>query len=383
MVSYLQSELNKRVGGADILVDELGIFALNSKPVEFKLYSDNADDLNTAAGMINSMMSEISGTKGVYTNNEVATYGYEVNMDALKLNSLGLTQAEAQNELNIALMGRTVSAYRNGSKEYNIVLDSDIDSVDRLKAFEIKSSILENKHSVSQFANVALSSDKTTISRVNGRKGRIVGCYVEADASPIDIQTELEKRVNESIDEFPQSVIIEASGKKKIFFEEVLSNIGVAALVAVAAIIIILLLQFGTIRRVLIIFISVPFGLAAGFVALYITGQPLSLFALIGAVSLLGCVLANAIVLVECISNACDEGVPLEQACKDAGNARLRPIMMSSMTTVLGLLPLALFGDTLFVPMAVLMLAGLLISMTANLVLVPMVYYLAYRHKYE
>lgn len=69
------------------------------------------------------------------------------------------------------------------------------------------------------------------------------------------------------------------------------------------------------------------------------------MFALLGAVSLLGCVLANAIVLVEFINDELASGLPLEDACKSAGGKRVRPIMMSTMTTVLGLLPLALFGD--------------------------------------
>lgn len=72
-----------------------------------------------------------------------------------------------------------------------------------------------------------------------------------------------------------------------------------------------------------------------------------------------------------------------EGCCKSAGGKRVRPIMMSTMTTVLGLLPLALFGDAMFVPMAVLMMAGLAVSMCINLVLVPMIYYLAYKKKYK
>ncbi len=381
MVDFLQDELNSRVGGASMLVEELGIMTLNSKPVEMKIYSDNTDDLNTAAEMINDMLTNIEGTKGVRNKNELATYSYYVNMDSLKLNSLGLTEAEAQNELNIALMGRTVSAYRSGNKEYDIVLDTNVDSREQIKELKVKSSITGNKHSVSQFADVSLKPQITSLSRIDGRRGRIVGCYNSSKVSDLDIQTELEKQIEENIDQFPESVTIEKSGKKKIFFEEVLANIGVAALVAIIFILIILLIQFGSFRKVGIVFISMPFGLAAGFTALMITGQPLSLFALIGAVSLLGCVLANAIVLIDCITNEVDKGLDIETACRSAGGQRLRPIMMSTMTTVLGLMPLALFGDALFVPMAVLMLFGLLIAMIVNLVLVPIVYYIVYGRK--
>lgn len=379
MVDFLQSELNSRVGGANIMVDELGIFALNTKPVEIKLYSDDVDDLNSAAEIINDMMSQFKGTKDIKNLNEIATYNYYVNMDNMKLNTLGLMEAEVQNELSIAMMGRDVSTYRSGNKEYNVVLDTDINSRDQIKEFKVKSSVMDKKYNVSQFADVTLTPEITSISRIDGRRGRIVGCYTSASVSDIEIQTALEKKIEENIDQFPESVIIEKSGMKKQFTEEVLSNIGIAAAVAVIAMLILLVIQFGSFKKVGIIFISVPFGLATGILALKITGQPLSLFALIGGVSLMGCVLANAIVLIDCITNEIKSGLPIEEACKEAGGARLRPIMMSTMTTVLGLLPLALFGDALFIPMAILMLAGLLASMIVNLVLVPLVYYIVFR----
>lgn len=379
MVDYLQTEIDSNVGGAKFMVDELGIFALNTKPVEIKLYSEDIDDLNTAYEMIGSMMSSIDGTKNIQNKNEIATYNYHIDMDSLKLNTLGLMEAEAQNELSIAMMGRDVTAFRKGNKEYNVVLDANIDSREQIQNFKVKSSVSGKKYNVAQFANVSLSSELTSVSRVDGRRGRIIYCYTDGSTSDIDTQTKLENMIDENIEQFPSSVTIEKSGIKKQFTEEVLVNIGKAAIVAIIAILIMLLIQFGSLRKVGIVFISVPFGWAAGFLGLLVTGQPLSLFALIGAVSLLGCVMANAIVLIDCINNERDNGKSVETACREAGGQRLRPILMSSMTTVLGLLPLALFGDALFVPMAVLMLVGLLASMVVNLVMVPMVYYMVFK----
>lgn len=379
MVDYLQNQFNERIGGADVLVDELGIFAHNTKPVEIKLYSDDIDDLNTASEMINDMLSNIKGTKGIKNSNELATYNYYVKMDNMKLNTLGLMEAEAQNELSIALMGRDVSTYRSGNKEYNVVLDSDINSREQIKEFKVKSSAMGTKYNISQFADVSLTPEITSITRIDGRRGRTVSCYESSNISNIEIQIALENEIEANREKFPESVTIEKSGMKKQFIEEVLVNIGYAALVAIISMLVLLTIQFGSFKKVGIIFISVPFGLATGVMALKITGQPLSLFALIGAVSLLGCVLSNAIVLVDCITNEYKSGLSIEEACREAGGSRLRPILMSTMTTVLGLLPLALFGDALFVPMAILMLAGLLASMIINLILVPLVYYLAFR----
>ncbi|MCD8091269.1 MAG: efflux RND transporter permease subunit, partial [Clostridiales bacterium] len=376
MVDFLQNEFDENIGGADIVTDELGIMKLNTNSVEMKIYSDSIEDLNTAAELLNNMMSRIKGTKGIKNSSELAAYNYSVDLNKMKLNTLGLMEAEVQNELSIALLGRDVSAYRSGSKEYTVVLDSDINSREQIKAFKVKSSAMNEKYSVSQFADVGLTSEISSITRIDGRRGRTVYADVSSETSDIEAQIQLEKMIEENSDIFPESVTIEKSGIKKIFFEEVLLNIGIAAGAAFIAILLILAVRFGSFKKVAILFVSVPFGVCTGFFALLITGQPLSFFALIGCVSLLGCVLANAIVLMECITEEREKGLEIEAACKAAGGRRLRPIMMSTMTTVLGLLPLALFGDELFVPMAVLMLAGLFAAMIVNLVLVPLIYYI-------
>ena len=380
MVDYLQDELSSRVGGATFMVDELGIMSLTAKPIEVKLYSDNLDDLNSAAQQVNDMLASIPGTKGIINDNEVNTYNYYVDMDTLKLNTLGLTKAEAQNELSYALLGRTVSQFKNGNKEYNIVLDSDIDSREQIQDFKVKSSISGKKYAVNQFANVDLNPKITTITRANGRRGRVVGCYNSTKYSDIDMQNKLTKMLKKA--DFPDTVTIEETGERKDYME-LMGHVATAAGVSLIVMLLLLMYQFGTMKKVAIVFTSIPFGLCAGFIALYVTGEKLALFALLGAVSLLGCVLANAIVLVEFINDELASGLPLEDACKSAGGKRVRPIMMSTMTTVLGLLPLALFGDAMFVPMAVLMMAGLAVSMCINLVLVPMIYYLAYKKKYK
>lgn len=380
MVDYLQDEISSKVGGATFMVDELGIMSLTAKPVEVKLYSDDLDDLNTAAQQVNDMLASIPGTKGIINENEVSTYNYYVDMDTLKLNTLGLTKAEAENELSYALLGRTVSQFKNGNKEYNIVLDSNIDKREQIEDFKVKSSISGEKHAVSQFANVALKPKITSITRANGKRGRVIGCYNSTKYSDIDMQNKLSTMLKKA--DFPDTVTIEETGERKDYME-LMGHIAKAAGVSLIVMLLLLMFQFGTMKKVAIVFTSIPFGLCAGFVALYVTGEKLALFALLGAVSLLGCVLANAIVLVEYINDELAAGLPLEEACKSAGGKRVRPIMMSTMTTVLGLLPLALLGDAMFVPMANLMMAGLFVSMCINLVLVPIIYYLAFRKKYN
>lgn len=371
IVEFLQNEMDYRIFGGKVHVDELGIMALTSKPVELKLYSDNLDDLNEASNIVANTLSDIPGTTSIYADNEVATYNYFVDMDTKKLNTLGLSKAEVQNELNLALMGRTVSIYRQNGKEYNIVLDSNINSLETLGNYKIKSSSLGQKYSISQFSNVGIHPEISLINRIDGERGVAVGCYTRKGYSNMTIQTELEKKISDVT--FPSSVRIEKSGDKSEF-SEVLMSVGLAGAICIVVMIVILVLKFASIKKAMVVFISVPFGVMAGITGLFLTGQNITFFGLLGIVSLMGCVLSNAIVLIEFIEQEKSMGISREDACRNAGKKRFRPILMSTMTTVMGLMPLALFGDEIFVPMAILLMFGLLVSMVINLVFVPIAY---------
>ena len=378
MVDFLQSELNKRVDGGMILVDEIDIFKLTTKPVEVNIKGENLEDLNEAEGIVNSLLSGMDGTKGIKNYGQLATYDYFVDVNDLKINTIGMFRAEAQNELSLALMGRTVSSFKNGKSEYPIVLDSNIDSETKLKEFKIKASTTKTKHALRQFADVSLKNQLSEITHIDGRRGRTVGCYNASSYSYFTMQNELEKEINKI--DLPAGVTLEHTGARKDFME-LAGDILRAAVVSLFLIFIILLIQFSSVRKVLLTWISIPFGALSGVAFLYITGQKLTFFALVGSISLLGCVLANAIVLVDYIDNEVASGVSVREACILAGGQRFRPILMSTMTTVLGLAPLALFGDALFVPMASLMIAGLATAMVINLVLVPMLYDTIYNRK--
>lgn len=373
MVEFLQKELDSRISGATILVDELGIMAGTTKPVEMKLYSEDLNDLNEAAEIVGNLMRQIEGTKNITTGQEISTYNYYIDMDTEKLNSLGLMKGEVQNELSIALMGRDVSLYRENGKEYPVVLDSDLSQQNDLSNYRIKASASGNKYALRQFAEIELQPEVSSINRLDGRRGRTVGCYCISGYSDITTQMKLEKLIKNT--EFPESVTIEQSGMKHDFMK-VLSSIAGVAVLSIALIFFILMMQFNSLKIPMLIFTSVPFGILGGIAGLYITGERLTFFALLGCVSLLGCVLSNAIVLVEFINQERASGVSLEEACRLAGQKRFRPILMSTMTTVLGLIPLGFGGDALFIPMARLMMFGLSVSMVINLILVPIIYYM-------
>lgn len=378
MVAYLQKEFDENVSGGQVIVDELGIMAMISKPIEYKLYSDNLEDLNSASDLVAEEMREMKGTKNIINAHDILTHQYYVDMDAKKMNSLGLTKVEVQNQLSLALLGRDVSLYRESSKEYNVLLDSNIDSQSMLENYKIKSSVTGNKYLLQQFATIEAKPQLTEITRIDGKRGKTVSCYSDGSYSNIELQTQLEKRVDKL--NLPASVTVEKSGEKKDFMD-LLQSIAMAAVFSLILIFLILVFQFNSIKKALISLVSVPFGACAGFAGLLLTRQNLSFFALLGVLSLLGVVLANAVILIQFIDDERAKGASVLEACKSAGTKRLRAILTSTATATLGLLPLAVGGDLLFVPMARLLMFGLITSMIINLIFVPIIYYMVFNEE--
>lgn len=340
-------------------------------PVEAKLYSNDLEALNTAADQVVEVLQNIEGTKNITSDKKLSTYNYYINMDMNKLSALGLTKAQVQNELNIALKGRKASVLRRNGKEYGITLEGDLESLELLSNFKVKSSTTQKKYALKQFATIETVSKLNSIVRVNGKRGIVVGCYTDSKNTSISVQTQLENKLKEI--KLPEGVTVEMSGEKKTF-GDVIDSVVVAGIISLACIILILVAQFNSLKQSLIVFISLPFGVMGGVIFLLICGQKLTLFAVLGIISLLGIVVNNAIVLVDFINTERKKDISLDEACKLASAKRFRPIMLSTITTTLGLIPLAVSTNMLFKPLAILVMFGLLVSTVFTLILVPIAY---------
>lgn len=148
--------------------------------------------------------------------------------------------------------------------------------------------------------------------------------------------------------------------------------------VALAVMVLAIILQFNSFRRTLLTFVSIPLILIGIPFGLLATVQPLSFFGTLGIISLSGIIINNAIVLIDQIDIE-RETLPLRKALVAASEKRLRPILLTSATTVLGLAPMALAGGALWQPMAVLMMSGLAVASVLTLFFVPAGYFLLFR----
>jgi multidrug efflux pump subunit AcrB len=147
-----------------------------------------------------------------------------------------------------------------------------------------------------------------------------------------------------------------------------------ALLIAILAILAVLILQFRSWKQPFIIFIAVPFAVTGMIWALFITGNTFSFTAFIGLISLVGIVVNNSIILVDYTNKLRKEGMQRDDALQMAGEVRFTPILLTSLTTIGGLLPLTLGGGTLWAPLGWTIIGGLLVSTFLTLIVIPVLY---------
>ena len=196
--------------------------------------------------------------------------------------------------------------------------------------------------------------------------GRDVGSVVE----------DIERGVRAAVD-LPPGYHIEYGGQ----FESAgaaARTIGLMSLLSLAAIFLLLFIEFGSVRQVLLVMVNLPLALIGGVIAAWITGGVLNVATLVGFITLFGIAVRNGILMVSHYNHLLFEGTPLRQAVIQGSMERLNPIMMTALTAGLALLPLALSGgepgNEIQSPMAVVVLGGLLTSLALNMVVVPVLF---------
>lgn len=373
---YLQEQFDQRLigGEANVLLLEK---AMPGAPLEIRVSGMDSADVYKAVEVIREELSAIPGTLKVEDDNEANEYEFMVDVDSEKATSLGITKYDVQRQINIALKGAEASVFRKAGNEYGIIVNSDIQTKEELENLAIKSSIAGNKVLLKQIAQIHLQSNVPTIKKYDATRAVTVSSKVKPGFSAVAIEQTLKQKLAESGFDF-STVQLSYEGEAKDIKDN-FGSLGTSAVFTLLLIYIILMLQFKSFLQPGIIFITIPLSIIGVVVGLILFRQPLSFTALVGVVSLMGLVIRNAILLIEFINHARLEGMPIDEACFYAVDRRYRPIILSSITTVIGLVPLAISGSDLFMPLSVALMSGLLVSTIFTLVVVPVVYSLLVR----
>lgn len=246
-----------------------------------------------------------------------------------------------------------------------------------MRLFAVKSSATGRKVLLKQIADVGIESGISNIQKYNRVNSITIYADVRQGFSSTDIQKQLENRLEEI--ELGDVEVVFDGERESIF--KYFGDIGILAIFAVFVIYMILLIQFRSFAQPFVVMATIPLSVIGSVIGLYLFRQPLSFTSLFGVVSLFGIVVNNAIVLVDYINVQKAEGMATDQACIDAVEKRFRPVMFTTITTVVGLVPLILSDSNLFRPMSISLASGLSLSTFLTLIIIPVVYAIVDRGK--
>jgi multidrug efflux pump len=366
--AYLQQKLDSLGLGARITVKQLMYAYPMNEDLRIRIVDGDLGKLKEYEREIYGLLSGMDGFIDESKGNIDFVNNYNLEIDGAKAQTNGIIPAEAENELSIAMLGREATYSMDGEYKSAVVVGGGSHTKEDLLAIPLKNA--EGAYiAAGELVTLTKTQALSTIPRVDGD-------YAMTVTADYDLRFDK----NASLGEAKKQ--IEALGIKdaRIIYEgeaetirKNFGQVGVLGAVALALVFVILLLQFKSFRMPLIIFITIPLSVIGSAVGLYLTDQPLSFTALLGVVSLMGIVVNNAIILMDYIEKELENGMAIQAACISASMRRLRPILLTSITTVIGLIPLAIGQSQLFKPMAVALMSGLLVSTMLTLIVIPVI----------
>jgi HAE1 family hydrophobic/amphiphilic exporter-1 len=360
--------------------DNMGAGGMGGNTVNLEIYGYDISQTNLIAEELASRVKKIKGAVNVQISRDKSKPELQIAFDHDKLLMYGLTTAQASAMIKNRVDGLIATRLRQFGDEYNVVVRYKESARNSLTEIE-NIGITTPSGQVIRLGEIASVKEYWTPPNIERkRKERIVTVSVTPYKRPLnqivaDIQKELDQVA------IPTGVNVIISGSYEDM-QESFMDIGLLMVVSLILVYLVMASQFESLKMPLIIMLSIPFAFSGVAIALFISGADLSMIAAIGAIMLIGIVVKNAIVLVDFINLTRDRGVELYNAVIVSGRSRLRPVLMTSATTILAMLPLAINpgeGSELWQPMGIAVIGGLVFSTLVTLIIVPVGYVLMAR----
>jgi len=357
--------------------------------VSIKLYSDDLDKLRMSAMNIEDRLRDVVSLEEVSDITESSTEEVKVTVNKNEAMRNGLTVAQVFQQISSKLSddkaatklstdGETIDVTVGNTTKGGFTLQDLTD----MKLVVDKADGSKEKVSLTSIAVISRDASLTSINHDNQRRSLNVTAGVKDDYNITKVTANVKRMINNENLVKP-GVEVKYSGEN----EEIMKSMKKMLLMLIVGIILVYLImvaQFQSLRSPFIIIFTLPLAFTGGMLALLITNQVLSVIGMMGFVMLVGIVVNNGIVLVDCINRFRLEGMDMESAIIQAGAVRMRPVLMTATTTILGLIPLALGlgqGAEMVQPVAITCIGGLLYATATTLFIIPIMYsWLARKH---
>jgi hydrophobic/amphiphilic exporter-1 (mainly G- bacteria), HAE1 family len=352
-------------------------------PIEVEVYGDDIDELFAAAATVRGAIGSVPGLVDVKTTAELGNPELQVKFNRGQLAQLGLNLSDVTGTVRNKVQGEIATRFTEGDREIDIQVrsvDLGAASVDDVREM-IVGQIDGRPIFLKSVADIELASGPSEVRRIGQKRAAVISGNLsgrDMGAVAADIRAELAELP------LPSGVTAQLSGQEEEM-QRSMRSLMMAMALAIFLVYIVMASQFESLVHPFVIIFTLPLGLIGVVAALAMSGRSISIVALIGAVMLAGIVVNNAIVLIDTVNQNRRRGVEKRAAIIEAGLTRIRPILMTSLTTILGLMPMALgLGDgaELRAPLAITVIGGLSVATILTLIVIPVVYAVVDRKQY-
>ncbi len=374
-VADLRQQLN-RYPGVKVSIKEFNQGPGMEAPLSIRVIGEDWQSIRLSAFKVEKIIRQHTGTVNI--ENAIGKHKVDVklviNRDKAAMLDLPLNQID-QN-IRAALVGLPMGRYKDQQgDEFNIVLKSIDSNEPQLKAFDTL--MLQTPAGVmvplKQVAKVSLQTSMPRFQHRNLERTARITSDIRAGFNTSKVTSQVVSDLSALV--LPKGVRLSVGGEQESR-QESFGGMAKALIVAMLGIFAVLVVQFRSFKQPLIVFSAIPFAATGAFFALFLSGHTFSFTAFVGLTSLVGIVVNNAIILIDTANQKAGQGIDLRDAILQSAQTRMTPILLTTMTTIAGLLPLTLSGSSMWAPMGWTIIGGLLVSTLLTLFVVPILYLL-------
>jgi multidrug efflux pump subunit AcrB len=376
VVDRLKRELPPRIAAARVTIEQLETGPPVGMPVQLRIYGRDVEELRRLAEQAKEQLRAIPGSDNIHDDWEPEVLEVSLDVRPDRANLAGLDHEDVARALNTALAGYAPTVLRDQDHLIPISLrlrPEQRNQAATLTNLEATSSSTGVRVPLSQVAEFRPETVAPRIARRNHERCLTVKSDTVPGVLPSRIVEAMSKSLAVASSDWPPGYRFEFGGEREEQ-EKGFKSVSVALVVSLLSIYLALVLQFNSVTKPLVVGAAVPFGMVGGLMGLLVFGAPFGFMAFLGVASLAGVIVSHIIVLFDYIEEMREQGESLHRAVIDAALVRLRPVLVTVLATVGGLIPLAIEGGPLWEPLCYVQIAGLLIATLVTKVVVPVLY---------
>jgi multidrug efflux pump subunit AcrB len=343
-------------------------------PVEVRLYGENLDTLRLLASRVERLLEQTAGT--IYIKNPVNHLKSDIRLsiNKEKARMLGIPTVNIDRTVRLAVAGLNVGEFSDEEgQDYDIVITKSKEehpSLDVLNNLYVNNA-MGQAIPLKQVAQLRLESSPVKINHRDKSRVVSVNAFIRKGYLSDNVTKDVIAQMNQM--KLPDGYTYEMGGELESRNES-FGGFAKVIIITVFLFIAVLILEFGTFKSTLIVLSVIPLGIVGAVLALLITGNSLSFVAIVGMIALAGIEVKNTILLVDFTNQLREQGKPLDVAIREAGEVRFLPIILTSLTAIGGLMPIAISTNPLISPLAIVLIGGLISSTLLSRVVTPVVY---------